>query len=367
MFNFDEIRTLLDTAPKKVLSLILRVDPSDQANQADMPAWKIYTKNSLRDIESIVTEKQLPEWQEIRQRAEAYLDSYELQGKTLAIFVGKGDFFEAFHLPMALENQANYGAPLILPLLWALDEYEAAMLVLIDKEKAEFLKVYMNSADSTERMRINFEQFEFDDNVYTFRPSGAGAGTAFTHSSQKDDYAAMIDEQTQQFYREVLAEMETRLKSGKIKRLILGGNHESARALESLLSDKLSAIYMGVLPIPFISNEKEIAAAIEQLASMSERSDELDLVNSVIDLAKSGGRGALGKADIEQAIKFRQIELLILPYPPRNEDLAMRWIREVFNMSGTVEFVDGPAAERLEEEGGVAARLYYRIAEQAES
>src|SRR5688572_20713379 len=140
MFNFDEIRELLDSAPKKVLSLILRVDPSDQANQADTPAWKIYAKNSLREIEGSVTEKQLPEWQEIRQRAEAYIETYQLQGKTLAMFMGKGDFFEVFHLPMALDNQHNYGAPLILPLLWAVDEFEAAMVVLIDKEKAEFLK-----------------------------------------------------------------------------------------------------------------------------------------------------------------------------------------------------------------------------------
>ena len=44
--------------------------------------------------------------------------------------------------------------------------------------------------------------------------------------------------------------------------------------------------------------------------------------------------------------------------------LALRWIKDVFNMSGSVEFVDGSAAERLEEEGGVAARLYYRITEQ---
>jgi hypothetical protein len=364
MFNFDDIREILDNAPKKVLSLLLKVDPADQANQSDTPAWKIYAKNSLRELEASVTEKQLPDWKELRQQAEDYLENYQVQGKTLVMYIGKNDFFKVFHLPMALENQSSYGAALILPLLWALDEYEEAMVVLIDKEKAEFLKVYMNDANINERMRIHLEQFEQGDNVYTFKPSGARSGTGFTHSNQKDDFAALVEEQTQQFYREVLAEMEKRLKNGKIKRLILGGNHESAKALESLLSDKLSAIYMGVLPIPFISSEKQIAEAIEQHASMSERSDELDLVNSVIDLAKSGGRGALGKAEIEQAIKFRQIELLILPYPPRNEDLALRWIREVFNMSGSVEFVDGPAAERLEEEGGVAARLYYQIAEQ---
>jgi hypothetical protein len=365
MFNLDDIRKLLDNAPKKVLSLILKVDPADQANQSDSPAWKIYAKNALRDIEATLKENQLPQWHELRQKAEEFLETYQVKAKTLALYIAKDDFFETYEMPIAIENQSAYGPPLLLPLLWAIDEYEPALVVLVDNEKADFLKVYLNNADTNTRMRIDFDQFEFDDNVYTFRPSGASEGTGFTHSSQKDDYAAVVQTHLEQFHRDVVAEIEKRLDGIKLKRLILGGNEEAAKQVQNLLGEKQAAMSMGFLPIPFIKNEKEIVEAISQLSLTDERTQELDLVNNIIDLAKSGGRGALGKKDVEQAITFRQIELLVLPYPPKNEDLALRWIREVFNMSGTVEFVDGAAAERLQEEGGVAARLYYRITEQS--
>jgi hypothetical protein len=364
MFTIDDIRKLLDNAPKKVLSLILKVDPADQANQSDTPAWKIYAKNAFRDIELTVTEKQLPQWQEIRQRAEDFLETYSVKGKTLALFAAKDGFFETYDMPMALENDSAYSQPLLLPLLWAIDEHEPALVVLVDNEKADFLKVYLNSADTNTRMRIDFDQFEFGDDVYTFKSGGAAAGTGFIHSSQKDDYVAVVQSHLEQFHRDVVAEIEKRLDGVKVKRLILGGNEEAAKQVQNLLPEKQSAMCMGVLPIPFIKNEKQIVEAISELSLTDERSQELDLVNSVIDLAKSGGRGALGKKEVEQAITFQQIELLILPYPPKNPELAMRWIKDVFNMSGSVEFVDGSAAERLEEEGGVAARLYYRIAEQ---
>jgi hypothetical protein len=364
MFNLDDIRKLLDNAPKKVLSLILKVDPADQANQSDSPAWRIYAKNALRDIEANLKENQLEDWQGLRQRVEGFLETYAVKGKTLALYIAKDDFFESYDLPMAIENQSAYGAPLLLPLLWAIDEYEPALVVLVDSEKADFLKVFLNNADANSRMTLNFD-FDFSDSYYAFRPGGAREGTGFTHSSQKDDAAAVLQTHLEQFYRDVVAEIETRLDGIKIKRLILGGNEEAAKQVQNLLSEKQAAMSMGFVPIPFITNEKGIVEAISQVSLTDERNQELDLVNSIIDLAKSGGRGALGKKEVEQAITFRQIELLVLPYPPRNEDQALKWIREVFNMAGSVEFVDGEAAERLEEEGGVAARLYYRITEQA--
>jgi len=87
----------------------------------------------------------------------------------------------------------------------------------------------------------------------------------------------------------------------------------------------------------------------------------MDLVQQVIDFAKAGGRGALGRKDVDMALTMQRVETLILPWPTDDEKKATEYSARAFESGGRVELVHGAAADRLRQEGGIAARLYYTL------
>ena len=82
-------------------------------------------------------------------------------------------------------------------------------------------------------------------------------------------------------------------------------------------------------------------------------------MNQVIDFAKSRGRGALGEEAVKMALDMQRVELLILSWPTNNPDLSDDLAFRALQLNSEIELVHGEAAERLNAEGGVAARLYY--------
>ena len=90
----------------------------------------------------------------------------------------------------------------------------------------------------------------------------------------------------------------------------------------------------------------------------AERAREEALVEEVVDFARSGGRGALGVADVTACLARKQVELLLLPWPGEGEGLEAM-AREALAAGATVELVSGEAAAKVQGVGGVAARLFY--------
>ena len=58
---------------------------------------------------------------------------------------------------------------------------------------------------------------------------------------------------------------------------------------------------------------------------------------------------------------MQRVELLVMPYPMDDADLAAELPLHTFASGGSVELVHGEAADRLNQEGGLAARLYYAL------
>jgi hypothetical protein len=141
--------------------------------------------------------------------------------------------------------------------------------------------------------------------------------------------------------------------------MVLGGNEQAAHTVRDLLPEQLRQLVVDVLPIPMRFNTKEIMERVQPRALEYERENEMALVDQVINLAKSGGRGALGREAVMQALEQQRVELLLAPWPLDDalNDLPAR----VFASGGGIELVHGEAAERLKAEGGLGARLYYAL------
>lgn len=91
-----------------------------------------------------------------------------------------------------------------------------------------------------------------------------------------------------------------------------------------------------------------------------------ELVDGVIDQARAGGKGVLGRDETVAALREMRVDTLLLSRALLRDDpeLADRCVGTALAQDAEVEEVSGPGAERLDEEGGgMGARLRYRIDE----
>ena len=364
MINLNDVKTLLNSEDKQVISVYLRIDPALRENQADNPAWRIWLKNAVRDAERDMRDSKREIWEDRKERLYTYIDNYTPSAKSLIIFIGQS--FEQIHeLPILIsENAFNYGEIQIAPMLWLLDEYKPYLITLIDTEKAQLMTMYLGNV--TSRSELESDRFAYDFGEKTLMPrqtSVANAGTQVTQGSNRDRFEDTMDEHIDHFYRNVAAEIETVLKRDKLKRIILGGSEQSAHALKDMLSNNWQEKIIAVLPIPMDSNDSEISKRVLPSALDYERQKEVTLVDDVIGLAKSDGRGALGQGAIEEALTQQRVELLIAPWEQAidNKAIVEHLAHKTLQNGGEVEFVHGEAAQLLIDEGGMAARLYYAL------
>lgn len=360
MVAIDDLKTLLVQGDEHTLSLYLDIDRAKQENQSSQPAWRIYLKDALNEVET--QQRKHPAWQAIKARVDAFFADFEPDAKGFAAFFTP-DSEQTYELPVPVEGRWYFGEPLIVPLLWAIDEYEPYLIAMVDHEKAELLTAYLGSTTLEGELKSDLEEYDFAEK--TLMPAtGAIAGNegqGVTAGSNREAYQNMINEHIARFHREVVDEIVRLAEKHPNIRIVLGGEERSAHAVQKMLPERFTAFVVGVLPIPFHLSQQQVLPQVLPAALDFERAQETKLVQEVIDFAKSRGRGALGRKDVDMALTMQRVEKLILPYPLVDEVDATDLTRRAFESGGSVELVHGAAADLLNEEGGVAARLYYAL------
>lgn len=359
MLTTATIRDLLNDAPEQVLSLYLHVDPGHQPNQNEPRGWTIYVKNALRDVEQAADDDSDIDWKAIHKATERALESYTPSGKSLALFVGADGYVESFDIPVVIENQHAFGDINLVPLLWALDEYERYLVVLVDSEEARFMSAYLGRATTDDEMSIDFDDYDFGE--HSFVDARSGREGTFRQSSGGDNFDDMKAEHVRRFHNTVAEQVRDIMMGMQSERIILGGDSKSAHQVRDLLHGKLKEQVVDILPIPMSANDSDVASAIQETALTYEREQEMALVDEIIGFAKADGRGAIDIDVIQDALERQQVDLLILPYPMDDEALAADLTLQAVQSGADVELVHGNAAARLTHEAPAAVRLYYAL------
>lgn len=353
MIRLDDVKQLLKRSHDHTLTLYLSVDPAARENHTSPPAWRIWLKEALRSIED--SRAGNGHWPKLRERVESYLSGYKPSSKSLAVFVGP-DFEQIFELPVPLENQAAYGAPPVAPLLWVIDEYERYLIVMVDRAQARFYTTYLGELGFEGEMELELDTADWREKSGAQPSSGT---PSLGRGGSTDQYADRLAEGVRGFHRQVAEQIDLVIARGELRRAVLAGDQEAAHAVREMLSDVAAVAVVDVLSIPMRHAPHEIMQRVQPRALEYERQQELALVKDVIDLAKSGDRGALGPEAVRRALEQGQVELLVAPWPSQDEELLREVTERVLSANGTIELVHGPAAERLRAEGGLGARLYY--------
>lgn len=357
MLHLEDVKQLIGEAGEPTLTLYVNIDPALQENQADTPAWRIWIKNTLREMDSDVKAKQRGVWSKVREQAESYFDRFTPETKSLALFIGP-DTEVSYPLNVPVENAVAFGKPLVTPLLWAIDEYEPYLITMVDHEKARFLVAYLGSIGYEETTTL---ELDTEDWPRKTTQTTSGAVDKLAQRNARDDFDKRVEHFTSQFYHDVAHRAVKLAAEHKARRIILGGDERAAHAVRDCLPATASSSVVAVLPIPMRYSAGEILEHVTPAALEYERQEELALVHQVIDMAKAGGRGALGKKAVTAALNQHRVELLIAPWPPADHDKIADLALKVFASGGQIELVHGAAADQLNDEGGLAAQLYYAL------
>jgi hypothetical protein len=355
MIRLEDVKQLLQRSGDRTLTLYLAVDPAARENQAAPPAWRIWLKDALKTIDE--NQSRDGSWPDIRARVEGFFETYLPDCKGLAVFTGP-DFQQVYELPVPVESQVAFGQPPVAPLLWAMDEYQEYLIVMVDQQRADFYTAYLGQVGFQRDLNLELDTADWRKKTGS-QPSAAT--TSLGRGSSEDDFADRVEAGVRGFHRQVVEQITEFVEEQGTRRLVLGGSEQSARAVRDLLPDHVARMVVDVLAIPMRCTMQEIMARVQPRALEYERSEERALVDQVIDLAKAGGRGALGRQAVLQALEQQRVELLLAPWPLPDPETFQDAITRAFASRGTIELVHGRAAERLQAEGGLGARLYYAL------
>ena len=363
--DIQDVRSRTEDRP--VLSLYLNVNAGYIENQSDQPAWRIFAKNSLKDVHERAKAAQENEgsdysdddWKAIATQAEAFIEGYDPDTRTLVLLQTPDEQF-VYRLPVTMENQFFVGKAVVMPLVWAMDEYERYVVVLVDSRRARILTAYLGQANSQAELSVDLD---YDWGEKTLMPASSNArGDAIREGgNNRDRFDDMIDEHIHRFYKDVAEHLRDLQNELDFDRIVLAGVEPAPHRVRDEMHETLQAMIVDIINMDMNASEKDVVEAIRQPAQNYERDFEMDLTNEVIGFAKAQGRGALGYDDVLRAFEMQQVELLILPYPAEEPEKAQQLMRMALDNNSEIELVHGSVASRLKSEGGYVARLYYAL------
>lgn len=179
-----------------------------------------------------------------------------------------------------------------------------------------------------------------------------------------DQAQRFLDQSSERLWKEAVERLADIAGDGGF--VVVGGTPETTGRLESLLPDRLRVRAETSTALHIDMALPEVKEGVEELASVLNKRLQGELVDGVIDQARAGGKGVLGRDETLAALREMRVDTLLLSRALLRDDpeLADRCVGTALAQDAEVEEVSGPGAERLDEEGGgMGARLRYRVDE----
>jgi peptide subunit release factor 1 (eRF1) len=379
----------LDAPDDGLLSVYLDVEPSETQREGFQAAlldlWKPL-RAGLRDSDLATR------LEEEIERANGYVRSWsEPPGRSFALFTSApAGVFVPVALDVPVLSGARFAArPYLLPLIAALDEHERYCVVLVDRERARIMTVWMGRID---------HRTEFTDDLPGRVTRGGGWSTGghessrpgmargIVHSSQ-GGYARHIDYHVHLHMRRVVDELWRLRRSHAFDRLVIGGPAEAMNMLRQVLPRSLSSLVAGEFSSELFATDDEVIDRVRGIEEQAERHREKALVEEMIQrslkrqLAVTGWDETLtalceGRAHELALIEGVSVAGYVCPeghlavtervercpfceeptWPV--DDLATWAMQRALATDAHVEFVHGEAAELLRVHGAAATLRY---------
>jgi hypothetical protein len=345
--TFSEFVSTHDYVDTPVLTAYVDVDPGKAENQRQQPAWEIELKNEARRLaeeEELAPLKRRLEpgqWERAEEMLSRELRGRKLGGRSVVVFSDLTDSISV-DLPVEMPTRLYYGIPQVRHLLFALDQHKKYLVVLLSGDEARVAEVFLTRHTDEIRIETGHERM---------RRVGPKASTLAKKRRDAEYERRVVADVAAAINRYFLGDPD-------FERIVLGGNARQAHAVANLLHPAVAELLVSIEPIDFKAAEQDIAAAVRAVADAYEADHDMTVVEGLISTFNRHGPAAVEQRSVELALEQGRVRSLVLPYPIAADEFDPLIVQATAN-GASVEFVTGPAADRLGELGGVGAKLYF--------
>ncbi|MBX6364427.1 MAG: hypothetical protein IRZ00_11215 [Gemmatimonadetes bacterium] len=357
MLTQDEVLRLhQELGDRKVLSVYLNAEETDPAERR---AWRIRLKQMVREIEARLAgdAAELKAFQEALGRLEDELSGYA------GLLPERG--WVGFATPERVWFAGASAAPMpdlvrwergmhLAPYIRALKQARPVTVILADQRMARILDYRLGMLHEAERLVAEPE------------PRGRGAGAAkraaTTTGVRGEPRTDAARRQAAEAWRRLLREIvATAGRAGADGLLVVAGSADATAAIMRALPERLADRAMEVPGLTVDASGAEIRQAVDAAASELSLRLQRRLVADVLEATAAAGRACVGPEPTERALRAGAVETLVLSRGLTRvaPELVDRLVALALGQGAAVEEVAEVAAEALDREGGVGARLRY--------
>jgi peptide subunit release factor 1 (eRF1) len=392
MIGKEEVRRIkesLKDLKTPALSLYLDINPAKPDNAGR--AYALRAKDAMKALA-------VPE--ALAEKVLELLQHEVIQAKTLALFADEARL-ELFPLQVELPlvravktafvdektsrlltdgALAHYGEPFLLPLVYALDEYERYGVVYVDQERWRVFEVFLGEIAEVKDAFLALDteawrRLSLDAPGRRFNLGGIARGGA-----GQDLFAKRLAAWEERFYKALAHELVRHVEERGFTRLLLMGPEEHTKLFLGYLPKRLKEKVVAELPsLPHPgASPGEVLKRLEPVLEEVERQAEVRLLE---ELEEAYPKAAFGP-EVLARVQEGRVELWVLPWHlekevyacdglylaeeaqalaycqnPEKKPLAVVLPELAAGYAAKLEFVRGEAERRLLERGGMAALL----------
>lgn len=256
---------------------------------------------------------------------------------------------------------ASYGdRARLTPLLKLLDEGAATGAIAISAERVHLYEWKLGALELIQDWEI--EIFSRDWRERKAQRPADPAHTQGAKASGRDQFNQRLQHNRAHFLEETgrLAAGEARERDWR--RLLAFGDPEHFRELAEGV-EKGTEVELAKHANVISEDRGQVLERVNAAVAEANRRSELELIERAVEGARTpGGHGALGLIDVQRALNEGRVERLIFDADSQGQELADvedEVVERALRTSAEVTPVEAAAAERIREQGGVAAILRY--------
>ena len=346
-------------ANKRVLSVYLDGSAADPAVQR---SWRVQLDHSLMDLRRWLEDSSRSEREELEQcvrRLDQAMAGFGggIGAPGWAAFITVDRMHHEGRLPAPAPTMAVWSTgPCIAPYIRALKQHRPVVVVLADARQASLYRYHLGTMDYHDVVRAHHV---VEQPAHMGTPARQGFHTGTRGSAGRDAAQRSLLRGRDR----MIAEAADRVLelAGADGWILVGGIKRVAAQLTPLLQSR-APNRVAQCALDVHASEAEIIQGAQ--SCVSQLRDDVDdrRVAELLDLAGAHGLGVAGPAEAQMALEQSCVRDLYIThrYLESHAAEAEEAIRSAIDQDALVEEVSGPAAERLDRHGGMAAGLRFR-------
>jgi hypothetical protein len=364
--------------PLPLLTAYVRIRPDDASKHSPVPSCVTWLKKEANSIARKLSPNECGLFREQLNRVTDFLQDRNSHEKSLVIFAGP-NAWETVPLDVEVGDELHWGKPAVPQLLWLAAEHRHYCVVVVDRSGARFFAYRLGKISPLQETKfdVDISQWKKKDLGHVARPS-----IRKTHGSQREVFDHRMDAQYKRLIREAADQAIDLCRKKQYSAVFLAGPERliapMATYLPAELHRRVTLIHKDLGKL----ESQGILQHVEPEIEKWEREHELALVNELL----GSERGAiLGIDETLAQLQKQRIRTLVLS---RDLDARLRrcancgWtdssadpvcpvcrgerslvaLRDVLPdlaaaSEAAIEVVNGEAAQKLKEAGGMGAWL----------